>query len=465
VRSRPALVVSVLAACGLAVSLMQTLVVPLLPRFPQLLGASTSTVTWLVTATLVAGAVCAPMLGRLGDMFGKRRMLVVALALVAVGSALGALAPDVGTLIVARALQGASLGVIPLGISIMRDVLPEGRVGSGVALMSSSLGIGGAIGLPLTGVVAEQASWRWLFGGAAVLGALLVVAVLRWVDESPVRAGGRFDLPGAVGLAVALVCLLLAISKGTEWGALAAFALLGASAVVFGLWGRFELRARSPMVDLRVSARPAVLWTNVASVLIGFAMFAGFLVTTQVLQAPVATGYGFGLSLVLAGIVLLPIGGAMGVFSPVSARLSARFGARTTLLLGTSVLVVGNACMAVIPGTVVLIMVATTVSAIGAALAYSALPLLIMDAVPPTETAAANSLNTLMRMLGTSSCSAVAAAVVTALTIDVGGRTLPAASAYTVVFLAAAVAALLATLITAATPRAAARLEPVAAVC
>jgi len=465
VRSRPALVVSVLAACGLAVSLMQTLVVPLLPRFPQLLGASPSTVTWLVTATLVAGAVCAPMLGRLGDMYGKRRMLVVALALVAVGSALGAVAPDVGTLIVARALQGASLGVIPLGISIMRDVLPEGRVGSGVALMSSSLGIGGAIGLPLTGIVAEQASWRWLFGGAAVLGALLVVGVLRWVDESPVRAGGRFDLPGAAGLAVALVCLLLAISKGTEWGALPAFALLGAAVVVFGLWGRFELRSRSPMVDLRVSARPAVLWTNVASVLIGFAMFAGFLVTTQILQAPVATGYGFGLSLVLAGIVLLPIGGAMGVFSPVSARLSARFGARTTLLLGTSVLIVGNAGMAAIPGTVVLIMLATTVSAIGAALAYSALPLLIMDAVPATETAAANSLNALMRMLGTSSCSAVAAAVVTAMTQEVGGRTLPSASAYTVVFLAAAGAALLATLITAATPRrTTARNSPVAEV-
>ena len=463
--SRPALVVGVLAACGLAVSLMQTLVIPLLPRYPQLLNASTSTVTWLVTATLVAGAVCAPMLGRLGDMYGKRRMLVVALGLVTVGSALGALSPDVGTLIVARALQGASFGVVPLGISIMRDVLPEGRVGSGVALMSSSLGIGGAVGLPLTGVVAEHASWRWLFAGAAVLGVLLVAAVLRVVDESPVRAGGRFDVPGALGLSVALVCLLLAISKGTEWGAPAAFALLGVAVVAFGAWGRFELRTRSPLVDLRVSARPAVLWTNVASVLIGFAMFAGFLVTTQVLQAPVATGYGFGLSLVLAGIVLLPIGGAMGVFSPVSARLSARFGARTTLLLGTSVLVVGNAGMAIIPGTVLLVMVATTISAIGAALAYSALPLLIMDAVPPTETAAANSLNTLMRMLGTSSCSAVAAAVATRFVMVVDGRTIPSVGAYTVVFLAAAGAALVATLITAATPRPATRSVPVAEVC
>jgi MFS family permease len=419
----------------------------------------------LVTATLVAGAVCAPMLGRLGDMFGKRRMLVVALGLVTAGSALGALAPDVGTLIVARALQGASLGVIPLGISIMRDILPAGRVGAGVALMSSSLGIGGAVGLPLTGLVAEQASWRWLFAGAAVLGALLVVAVMRWVDESPVRAGGRFDLPGAVGLAVALVCLLLAISKGAEWGVLVALGLLGASAVVFGFWGRFELRTRSPLVDLRVTARPAVLWTNVASVLIGFAMFAGFLVTTQVLQAPVASGYGFGLSLVLAGVVLLPIGGAMGVFSPVSAQLSQRFGPRTTLVLGTSVLVVGNAAMALLPGEVVLVMLATTIAAIGAALAYSALPLLIMDSVPSTETAAANSLNTLMRMLGTSSCSAVAAAVATGLVVVVDGRTIPAAGAYTVVFLAAACAALVATVIAAATPRAAAMTVPAAEVC
>ncbi len=451
--SRPAVVVGVLAACGLAVSLMQTLVVPLLPRYPELLHASTSTVTWLVTATLVAGAVCAPVLGRLGDMYGRRRMLVVALGLVTAGSALGSLAPDVGTLIAARVLQGASLGVVPLGISIMRDLLPGGRVGSGVALMSSSLGIGGAVGLPVTGFVAEHASWRWLFAGASVVGLLLLAAVLRWVRESPERAGGRFDLRGALGLTVALVCLLLAISKGVEWGAVPALALLGAALVVFAVWGRFELRTHSPLVDLRVSARPAVLWTNVASVLIGFAMFASFLVTTQVLQAPVASGYGFGLSLVLAGVVLLPIGAAMGVFSPVSARISQRFGARTTLVLGTAVLVVGNAGLALIPGSVALVMLAATVTAVGTALAYSALPLLIMDSVPSTETAAANSLNTLMRMLGTSSCSAVTAAVATGLVVVVDGRTIPSSAAYTVVYLAASGAALVAMAITAVLAR------------
>jgi predicted MFS family arabinose efflux permease len=454
--TRPTLVIGVLASCGLAVSLMQTLVVPLLPQFPRLLSASPGTVAWLVTATLVAGAVCAPVLGRLGDMYGKRRMLLVALAMVTTGSALGAVAPDVGVLIAARALQGAALGVIALGISIMRDLLPADRVGSGIALMSSSLGIGGAICLPITGLVAQHASWRWLFAGAAVLGALQFLLVRKVVRESPQRSGGRFDLPGAVGLTLALVCVLLAISKGTEWGwgSSRVIGLLAAALVLFAVWSRLELRVRSPLVDLRVSARPAVLWTNIASILIGFGMFAGFLVTTQVLQAPVATGYGFGLSLVAAGVVLLPIGGAMTIFSPVSARVSRRRGARTTLVLGTAVLAVGNIAMAMLPVSIPLVIAASTVMAIGGALAYSALPLLIMDAVPSSETAAANSLNTLMRMLGTSSCSAVVAAVTTGVTTVVGGQLLPSGDAYTIVFLAAAAAAAGGAVIAAFTPTA-----------
>jgi predicted MFS family arabinose efflux permease len=444
-------VIGALASCGLTVSLMQTLVVPLLPQFPRLLGASTAAVAWLVTATLVAGAVCAPLLGRLGDMYGKRRMLLLALGLITVGSALGAVAPGIELLIAARVLQGAALGVIPLGISVMRDVLPAERVGSGIALMSSSLGVGGAIGLPLTGLVAEQASWRWLFAGAAVLCALQMLVVLRIVAESPIRSGGRFDVPGALGLGSALVCLLLAISRGTDWGWSSGrvLGLLVAAGLLFGVWGRHQLSSETPLVDLRVSARPAVLWTNVASVLIGFAMFAGFLVTTQILQAVPETGYGFGLSLLAAGLVMLPIGGAMTVFSPVSARLSRRFSARITLVLGAAVLGAGNTWLATLPASIPQIMLACTVTAVGAALSYSAIPLIIMSAVPATETAAANSLNTLMRMLGTSSCSAVFAAVATGLAIEIDGHPVPAGSAFTVVFLAAAGAAAAAMVITA----------------
>jgi MFS family permease len=461
---RSSVVIGVLASCGLSVSLMQTLVVPLLPQFPRLLGTSPATAAWLVTATLVAGAVSAPLLGRLGDMYGRRRMLLASLALMTVGSVIGAVAPGVELLIVARVLQGASMGVVPLGISMMRGILPPERVGSGVALMSSSLGIGGAIGLPITGLVAEHLGWRWLFAGAAVVSALLLALVRAVVAESPERSGGRFDLLGAIGLAAALVSLLLAISKGSEWGwgSPAVLGLLTASVVLFALWGRYELRTPGPLVDLRISARPAVLWTNIASVLIGFSMFAGFLLTTQVLQAPESTGYGQGLSLIVAGLVLLPVGAAMTVFSPLSARISDRRGARTTLIIGTVILTAGNLWQAAIPPTVLLVMAATTVTSIGAALAYSAIPLLIMDAVPSTETAAANSLNSLMRMLGTSSCSAFTAAVASGMIMQVDGHALPTAGAYTVVYLTAAAAGLAAVLIMAALPRLAQRGERVA---
>jgi MFS family permease len=451
---RPTLVIVVLASCGLAVSLMQTLVVPLLPQFPALLGTTPANVAWLVTATLVAGAVCAPLLGRLGDMYGRRRMLLLSLGLVVAGSVLGAVAPGVEVLIVARVLQGASLGVVPLGISIMRGVLPDGRVGSGVALMSSSLGIGGAIGLPLTGLVAENFGWRWLFAGSAVLCVGLYLLVRAMVTEAPERSGGRFVLPGSIGLAAALVSLLLAISKGSEWGWASprVLGLLAASAVLFALWGRLELRVRSPLVDLRVSARPAVLWTNVSSVLVGFSMFAGFLLTTQVLQAPPSTGYGQGLSLIESGLVLLPVGAMMTIFSPLSARISSRYGARTTVIIGTSILLVGNLWLATLPGTVPLVTGAIMVSSTGAALAYAAIPILIMDAVPSTETAAANSLNSLMRMLGTSSCSAFTAAIASGMIMQVDGHTVPAAGAYAIVFLVAAGAGGLAALIMAALP-------------
>ncbi len=461
---RSSVVIGVLASCGLSVSLMQTLVVPLLPQFPRLLGTSPATAAWLVTATLVAGAVGAPLLGRLGDMYGRRRMLLASLALMAVGSLIGAVAPGVELLIVARVLQGASMGVVPLGISMMRGILPPERVGSGVALMSSSLGIGGAIGLPITGLVAEHLGWRWLFAGAAVVSGLLLALVRAMVAESPERSGGRFDLLGAIGLAAALVSLLLAVSKGSEWGwgSPAVLGLLAASVVLFALWGRYELRTRAPLVDLRISARPAVLWTNIASVLIGFSMFAGFLLTIQVLQAPESTGYGQGLSLIVAGLVLLPVGAAMTVFSPLSARISDRRGARTTLIIGTAVLAAGNLWLAAIPPTVPLVMAATTVTSIGAALAYSAVPLLIMDAVPSTDTAAANSLNSLMRMLGTSSCSAFTAAVASGMIMQVDGRALPSATAFTTVYLTAAAAGLVAALIMAALPRIGQRRERVA---
>lgn len=293
---RPNAVVAVLAFAGIVVSLMQTLVIPIVPELPKLLDAPASDTAWAVTATLLAAAVATPMVGRLGDMFGKRRMLLVSVVMLVAGSVVCALSDALVPMIVGRALQGLSSGVIPLGISIMRDELPAERLAGATALMSASLGVGGALGLPTAALIADNFDWHFLFWSSAGMGAIALVLVLAFVPESRVRTGGRFDAVGAVGMAVGLVSLLLAVSKGADWGWTSGttLGLFAAAVIVLLAWGFFELRTTQPLVDLRTTARRQVLFTNLASIAIGFSMFAMSLVLPQLLQLPTQTGYGLG---------------------------------------------------------------------------------------------------------------------------------------------------------------------------
>jgi MFS family permease len=451
---RANLVVAVLALAGITVSLMQTLVIPLIPALPGLLHASAADATWAITATLLAGAVATPTMGRLGDMYGKRRMLLISLGALVVGSAIGALSDTLVPMVAGRTLQGLAAGVIPLGISIMRDELPAERLGSATALMSASLGVGGALGLPAAALLAENADWHVLFWTAAGLGLVVTALVVALVPESPVRTGGRFDVPGAAGLSIVLVCLLLAISKGADWGwgSAATLGLFATAVVVLLLWGRWELRTRQPLVDLRTTARRQVLLTNIASAVFGFAMFAMSLVLPQLLQLPTATGYGLGQSMLAVGLVMAPSGLVMMALAPVSARISRTRGPKTTLMLGAVVVAAGYGIgIALMSATWHLVLVSSIIGA-GIGLAYGAMPALVMGAVPVSETAAANSLNTLMRSIGTSVSSATAGLVLARLTIQFGPVALPSEGGFRLVLAMGSAAALIALAVAAFLP-------------
>ncbi len=453
--SRANLVVGVLAFAGIVVSLMQTLVIPLIPALPGLLHASAADATWAITATLLAGAVATPTVGRLGDMYGKRRMLLLSLGALVAGSTIGALSDSLAPMVAGRALQGLAAGVIPLGISIMRDELPAERLGSATALMSASLGVGGALGLPAAALLAENADWHVLFWTSAGLGLVVVGLVVALVPESPVRTGGRFDVPGAAGLSIALISLLLAISKGADWGWVspATLGLLAVAVVVLLLWGRWELRTAQPLVDLRTTARRQVLLTNIASAVFGFAMFAMSLVLPQLLQLPSATGYGLGKSMLVVGLVMAPSGLVMMALAPVSARISRTRGPKTTLMLGAVVVAAGYALgIGLMSATWQLVVVSSTIGA-GIGLAYGAMPALVMGAVPVSETAAANSLNTLMRSIGTSVSSATAGLVLARLTIDFGPVSLPSQNGFRLVLAMGSAAALIALAVAAFLPK------------
>ncbi|MER5427770.1 MFS transporter [Streptomyces sp. NPDC002588] len=447
-------VVAVLAFGGIVVSLMQTLVIPIVPELPELLDAPASDTVWAVTATLLAAAVATPVMGRLGDMYGKRRMLLVSLVMLIAGSVTAALSDNLAPMIVGRALQGLASGVIPLGISIMRDELPAERLGSATALMSASLGIGGALGLPAAALIADHFDWHMLFWTSAALGAVALVLVPLFVPESQVRTGGRFDLVGALGMAAGLICLLLAISKGADWGwgSGTTLGLFAAAVVVLLTWGLFELRVREPLVDLRTTARRQVLVTNLASMAFGFSMFAMSLVLPQLLQLPQATGYGLGKSLLAAGLVMAPTGLVMMATAPLSALVSKARGPKVTLMLGAVIVAAGYGTGVVFMDAVWQLVLVSCVIGAGIGFAYGAMPSLIMGAVAPAETAAANSLNTLMRSIGTSTASAVAGVILAQMTTTFGSTALPSENGFKVVMAVGSAAAVLALLVAAFIP-------------
>lgn len=448
-------IVLVLSIAGITAALMQTLVVPLIGDLPQLLGTSASNASWVITATLLSAAVATPVSGRLGDLYGKRRLMLICASALIAGSVVCALASSVVPMVAGRGLQGVGMGLIPLGISAMRDLLPGDKLGTAIALMSASMGVGGALGLPISAAVAENASWRVLFWGSAALALLIAVLIFWLIPATPVAStGASFDFVGAVGLGIGLVSLLLGVSKGADWGwgSTSTISLLIGAVVVLVAWGWFELRVTDPLVDLRVTARPVVLLTNLASLVIGFAMYAQSLIIPQLMQLPVETGYGLGQSMLEMGLWMMPSGFVMMGISPLGAKLSRLRGPKVTLALGAMVISLGYVAAVLQMGSTLGLLVGVCIASAGVGLAYGAMPALIMGSVPISETASANSFNTLTRSVGSSMAAAVVGVVLAQMTTDFGGTALPSEAGFRTGLLIGAGVALLASLIALAIP-------------
>jgi len=451
----PMIVVIALCFGGLSAALTQTMVIPIQPELPTLLGTSASNASWVITVTLLAAAVAMPVTGRLADMFGKQRMLVVNAAMLAVGSAICALSEALVPVLAGRALQGLAMGFIPVGISLVREVVPPKMAATATAAMSATMGVGGAIGLPLAAWIAQEGDWHtlfWVATGMAVLVFLATVFVIPHVhDAQP----GSLDVVGIIGLAVGLVAFLLGISKASEWGwdDRQTIGCIVGGVVVLILWGVFELFTSDPLVDLRTTAKPAVLFTNLAAIAIGFGMMAQSIVMPQLLQMKSAIApYGLDQTLLEAGLWMAPGGLMMMIFAPISGRLIGSIGAKATLMIGATVLGGGYVVAYFMMDAPWQLLVASCVVTAGVGIGYAAMPTLIMNAVPMREAASAVGLNSLMRSLGTTIASAVMVTLLTSQTI--GNTPVPAKSGYEWCFVAGAIAAFVGVALVALLPRA-----------
>src|SRR3954466_1758391 len=338
---------AILAIGALAFALAQTTVIPALVSLQQAFGVGPNDITWMLTAYFLAASIATPILGRLGDMYGKERFLAISLAFFAAGSVLCALSDGLGLMIAGRALQGVGGGVFPLSFGIIRDEFPLPRVPTGIALLGATAGIGGAIGLPLGGLLVDRASYHWIFWISAAMAVVATLATIRFVPESPVRTPGRVDVAGAGLLAVGLCTVLIAISRANEWGWTSdrTLGLVAAGIAVLVGFVAFERRHPAPLINMRTLSRPPVLITNISTVLVGFGLFGTFILIPQIAELPTGGDVGLGLDATQAGLLMAPGGLMMLVAAPLVGRISERVCSKLPLAAGAAIAAVGLAGM------------------------------------------------------------------------------------------------------------------------
>jgi EmrB/QacA subfamily drug resistance transporter len=430
--SRPPLILGVLALGGAAYALLQSLVVPALPVLQHDLHTSTSGVAWVFTAYLLAASVVTPIAGRLGDLYGKKRVLVVTLSGLAAGSLLAAVVTTLPLMIVARTIQGLGGAIFPLAFGIIRDEFPRERVAGAIALVSGILGIGGGLGIVLAGPILQHLSYHWLFWIPLAVTAVAAGAAFVFIPESTIREPGNIHWLGGVLLSAWLVALLVAVSEGSAWGwgSAKTVGLVVASGVFAAAWVRAESRSRHPLVDMTMMRLSGVWTTNAAALLLGFGMYSAFILIPQFVQTSTSTGYGFGASVSQAGLFLVPTTIALLITSPISGRLSNVVGSKVPLVVGSLVTALAFVVLAV-AGSRWEIYLASTLVGIGVGFAFASLANLIVEAVPRGQTGVATGMNTIVRTIGGAIGAVVAASVLSAHVLASGE---PTKGGYTITF-------------------------------
>jgi EmrB/QacA subfamily drug resistance transporter len=437
-RQHYGLTLAVLLLATLSIALQQTMVAPALPAIQQELDVSTAAVSFVFTAFLLTASVSTPIVGRFGDMFGKERMLVLALIVFGAGSVVCALSGSIEMLIAGRAVQGLATAVFPLAFGIIRDEFPPERVSTGIGVISATFGIGGGVGLVVSGVIVDNLHYEWLFWLALPLIVVAIVATHLWVPESPVRSPARIDWFGAGLLSGALITLLLGVSQANSWGWGSAriVALFAAAAVLLAAWIVVELHQREPLVDMVLMREPVVFATNLAALMVGFGMFGSLILIPQLVQLPESTGFGLGASVTEAGIFLLPLSLAMLFAGPLAGWLGGRVGAKVPLLIGTGIAAATFGTLAVEHGRVA-IYVCTTLMGLGIGFSFASMANLVVAAVPQRQTGVATGINTIMRTIGGSIGGSMAASIVAGHLVVSSG--LPEESGFTLAFAISAV--------------------------
>jgi EmrB/QacA subfamily drug resistance transporter len=424
---------ALLAVAGVSYALLQSLVAPALPEMQHALHTSENSISWVLTSYLLSASVATPLIGRLGDMYGKERLLMIVLVLLSVGTVVSALSTSLPLMLAGRVIQGAAGGIFPLAFGIIRDEFPRTRVAAGIGLMSALLGVGGGAGVVLAGPIVDNLSFHYLFWLPLIPIVIATVLTHMFVPESPIRLPGRVNWAGASLMSLGLAAVLIAVSETSTWHWLSAKTIgsIVVGVVLLALWVGSESRSDHPLVDMRMMRIRGVWTTNLVAFLLGFGMYSSFILLPQLVETPRRAGYGFGASVTQAGLFMLPSTLAMLVVGAQTGRLEKRFGSKPPLLAGGTLTLASFVLLAVAHGARWEIYVAAALLGSGIGLAFASMANLIIENVGPEQTGVATGMNTVTRTVGGGFGGA---AVASLLAGTVGTSGYPTANGYTAAF-------------------------------
>ena len=437
-RAHYRLTFAVLSSGAFGFSLLQSLVIPAIPTIQHELRTSASAASWLLTSYLLSAAVATPIAGRLGDMLGKARVLVVTLVLLALGTLVCALSSSISLMIFGRAVQGLAGGVFPLAYGIIRDEFPHERVAGAIGLVSAILGIGTGVGVVVAGPVIDHLSYHWLYWAPLVLVVAACALTAAFVPESPVRSPGAVNWTGAALMSAWLVALLLGMSEAPEWGWTnpTVLGLFAASAVVALAWARSERRSTHPLVDIAMLRIPAVWRTNLSGLLLGAGMYTFFIIVPNFVQTPRSSGYGFSASVTGAGLFLLPLAVTMLASALLAGRLTARFGSKALLVAGCTLSAAAFVLLVGASGAPLDFYLSSALAGVGIGLGFASMTNLVVAAVPHRQTGVATAMNSNLRSIGGALGTGISTSIIVSSLLASG---LPSEHGYALAFLLCAV--------------------------
>jgi MFS family permease len=429
---RTTALLAVLALAGTVFAMMQALVIPALPRIQVSLGVNTAAAAWISTAYLLSACILTPVIGRLGEVAGKKRMMLASLATFAAGTLVCAVAGNLPELVAGRVVQGAAGGIYPLAFAIIRERLPRKRVPGSIGLVSSLLGIGGGLGLVLPGPIMTRLSYQWLFWLSLIVIAAALGLAARYIPaDGPASAGAGVPWRSSLLMAAGLSAVLIAVSESASWhwASVKTLSLLALGAAALVTWVRAEARSRNPLVDMSLMRLRGVWTANAAALLIGMGMYASFLIIPELVQAPARLGYGFGASVTGAGLFMFPTAAVQLLLGPFSGLLHRWFSLRAQLIAGQLSCAAGFVGLALWHDAPWQVYAATSVLGVGFWLCLVALPNQVVSAVPAARTGSATAVNTVLRNAGGALGGQLAAAIIVSSAAGSGGGA-PAASGY-----------------------------------